>query len=72
MGIGGLEFGSGVTRFPGLVFRCASISSSDECYLLTHSLTEGLEIDSPMPPQSVLIIEIEIETEHTEATDKTE
>ena len=33
------------------VFRCASISSSDDCDSLTHSLTDRLEIDSPIPPK---------------------
>ena len=33
------------------VFRCASISSSDDHDSLTHSLTHRLEIDSPIPPK---------------------
>ena len=33
MGIGGLEFGSGVTRSPGLVFYLSS-SSNDSVYLM--------------------------------------
>ena len=34
-----------------LVFRCACISSFDDRYSLTNSLTHQMEIDSPIPPQ---------------------
>ena len=51
-----------------LVFRCASISSSDDCHSLTDWLTHSLADWKWSYTTSVLIIDIEIVTEFTKYT----
>ena len=53
-----------------LVFRCASISSSDDCHSLTDWLNHSLADWKWSYTTSVLIIDIEIVTEFTKYTER--